>query len=115
MPVSGGMVIIRTTHATGRVSGGGKFFLVRQNDPMADYNKYDPRVDSLVMESLTSWDTTVGKLSDEDKAVLARLVHRSPEKAAKVGYFRSHTGFTREITVTVDDIARIYNEQTAGH
>ena len=81
---------------------------------MADYNKYDPRVDSLVMESLTNWDPSVGTLSDEDKSVLARLVHRSPEKAAKVSYFRSHTGFTREITVTVDDIARIYNEQTSG-
>ncbi|MBC8113084.1 MAG: hypothetical protein H7062_01785 [Candidatus Saccharimonas sp.] len=108
------MAIIRTTHATGRVSGGGNLFLVRSTAPMADYNKYDPRVDSLVMESLTSWDPSVGKLSDEDKAVLARLVHRSPEKAAKVSYFRSHTGFTREITVTVADIARIYDEQTAG-
>jgi hypothetical protein len=55
----------------------------------------------------------VGKLSDEDKALLARTVHQSPEKAAKVAYNRSHTGFTREITVTVEDIARIYDEQTA--
>ena len=108
------MAIIRTTHATGRVSGGGNLFLVRPTAPMADYNKYDPRVDSLVMESLTHWDPSVGKLSDEDKTVLARLVHRAPEKAAKISYFRSHTGFTREITVTVDDIARIYDEQTAG-
>lgn len=78
---------------------------------MADYNKYDPRVDSLVMENVTYWDPAVGKLSDEDKALLARTVHQSPEKAAKVAYTRSHTGFTREITVTVDDIARIYDEQ----
>lgn len=78
---------------------------------MADYNKYDPRVDSLVMENVTFWDPAVGKLSDEDKAMLARTVHQSPEKAAKVAYSRSHTGFTREITVTVDDIARIYDEQ----
>jgi len=81
---------------------------------MADYNKYDPRVDSLVMETVTHWDPAVGKLSDEDKALLARTVHQSPQKAAKVAYYRSHTGFTREITVTVDDIARIYDEQTAG-
>jgi hypothetical protein len=79
---------------------------------MADYNKYDPRVDSLVMEAVTFWDPAVGKLSDEDKAMLARTVHSSPEKASKVAYSRSHTGFTREITVTVDDIARIYDEQT---
>lgn len=81
---------------------------------MADYTKYDPRVDSLVMETITKWDPAVGKLSDEDMAVLSKLVHQRPEKAAKVSYFRSHTGFTREITVTVDDIARIYDEQTAA-
>lgn len=77
----------------------------------ADYTKYDARVDSLVIESRTNWDPSVGKLSDEDKVILAKLVHRSPAKAAKVAYFRSHTGFTREITVTADDIARIYDEQ----
>lgn len=80
---------------------------------MADYNKFDPRVDSLVMEIRTSWDPAVGKLSDEDKALLSRTVHQSPEKASRVAYHRSHTGFTREITVTVDDIARIYDEQAA--
>jgi hypothetical protein len=53
-------------------------------------------------------------VSDEDKAILSRAVHQSPEKAAKIAYYRSHTGFTREITVTVDDIARIYDEQTTG-
>lgn len=78
---------------------------------MADYTKYDARVDSLVMESVTLWDASVGKLSEEDKTFLAKMVHRSPEKAAKIAYWRSHTGFTREITVTADDIARIYDEQ----
>jgi len=80
---------------------------------MADYTKYDPRVDSLVIETVTKWDAGVGNLTETDKTVLSRLVHRSPEKASKVSYSRSHTGFTREITVTVDDIARIYDEQTA--
>ena len=78
---------------------------------MADYNKYDARVDSLVIESRTSWDPSVGKLSDEDKQFLSKMVHQSPAKAAKVSYSRSHTGFTREITVTDQDIARIYEEQ----
>ena len=78
---------------------------------MADYTKYDARVDSLVIESRTQWDPSLGKLSEEDKTFLAKWVHRSPAKAAKVAYWRSHTGFTREITVTADDIARIYDEQ----
>ncbi len=114
LPVVRSVAIIHTTFATGSVLGRSNPFLNRLTAPMADYNKYDARVDSLVMESLTNWDPSVGKLSDADKAVMARLVHRSPEKATKVSYFRSHTGFTREITVTVDDIARIYDEQTAG-
>ena len=71
---------------------------------MADYTKYDARVDSLVIESRTSWDPSVGKLS-------AKMVHQSPAKAVKIAYSRSHTGFTREITVTDQDIARIYEEQ----
>jgi len=78
---------------------------------MADYNKYDARVDSLVIENKTLWDPSVGKLSDEDQSFLAKMVHLTPAKAAKIGYWRSHTGFTREITVTAEDIARIYDEQ----
>jgi hypothetical protein len=81
---------------------------------MADYTKYDPRVDSLVMETRTLWDPSVGQLSEEDKAWLARLVHRAPQKAEKVEYDRSHTGFIRTITVTAADIARIYQERVAA-
>ena len=78
---------------------------------MADYTKYDARVDSLVIESRTNWDPSVGKLSDEDKVFLAKMVHLSPANAVNVAYTRSHTGFTREITVTDRDIARIFEEQ----
>lgn len=81
---------------------------------MADYTKYDPRVDSLVMETRTLWDPSVGNLSDEDKHWLAQVIHQSPAQAAKIAYERSHTGFTREITVTADDIARIYREKVAS-
>ena len=78
---------------------------------MADYDKYDARVDSLVIENRTEWDPSVGTLTEEDKNFLAKMVHRAPAKAKKIAYWRSHTGFTREITVTADDIARIYDEQ----
>jgi hypothetical protein len=81
---------------------------------MADYTKYDPRVDSLVMETRTEWDPSVGKLSDEDKLWLSRVVHERPAEAAKIAYDRSHTGFTRTITVTADDIVRIYQQRAAA-
>ncbi|MGE3315445.1 MAG: hypothetical protein AB7O26_10040 [Planctomycetaceae bacterium] len=81
---------------------------------MGSYNKYDARVDSLVMETRTFWDPETAKLKPEDKEWLAQAVHRAPEKASKVQYERSHTGFTREITVTAADVERLYNEKFAG-
>ena len=80
---------------------------------MADFNKYDPRIDSLVIETRTIWDEAIGKLSDADQSWLAAAVHRSPAKASKIEYERAHTGFTRTITVTVADIERLYEEKLA--
>ncbi len=80
---------------------------------MAAYTKYDPRVDSLVIETRTAWDSAVGELSDEDRAWLAAQVHRHPEQAAKISYERMHTGFSREITVTTADVTRIYQASLA--
>jgi hypothetical protein len=82
---------------------------------MASYNKFDRRLESLVMETRTLWDPQVGNLSPEDRTWLAEEVHKHPEQAAKINYERSHTGFTREITVTVADIERIYDERIATH
>ena len=78
---------------------------------MAAYKKYDPRVDSLVVETKTFWDPEVRKLPEKDRRWLAAAMHRNPEHATKIEYDRAHTGFTRTITVTVDDIERLYNEQ----
>lgn len=80
---------------------------------MASYTKYDPRLESLVMETRTLWDPSCGDLSEEDRKAVARAIHASPELASKIQYERSHTGFTREITVTVDDISRLYDQKTS--
>jgi hypothetical protein len=80
---------------------------------MANLNKYDPRVDSLVMETRTLWDSEVGELSEDDRDWLSAAVHREPAKAKSLHYERTHTGFTREITVTVDDIERLYRERVS--
>ncbi len=74
---------------------------------------FDPRRDQLVMETLTHWDPDIaGELSDEDKAMLATALHRQPELAENVEYERSHTGFTRIITVTVGDLERLYQQRS---
>lgn len=80
---------------------------------MGSYNKFDPRLESLVMETRTNWDPEIGDLAEEDKAWLAVAVHQQPREAANVQYERSHTGFAREITVTVADIERLYDERVS--
>lgn len=78
---------------------------------MALEENYDPRRETLVMETRTNWDPELASLPAADKEWLARAVHEHPEKAVKIGYERSHTGFTREITVTVADVERLYRER----
>ena len=80
---------------------------------MAAYNKYDPRLESLVIETRTLWGDDVGGLSDEDRAWVAAEIHRNPQLAGKIEYERAHTGFTRIITVTADDIARLYESRVS--
>ena len=79
---------------------------------MANLKKFDPRVESLVMETKTLWDPEVGEISDDDRAWLADAIHTLPETATNIEYERSHTGFTRIITVTVADIERFYQQNT---
>ena len=55
------------------------------------------------MEARTLWDPEVGELSGDERMRLSEKVHRKPEEAARIWYERSHTGFTREITVTEAD------------
>jgi hypothetical protein len=71
-------------------------------------NKFDPRVDDLVMETRTQWDPSVGNLSADDRRWVAKSIHEQPQLASQVSYERSHTGFVRTITVTLEDIQRLY-------
>lgn len=73
--------------------------------------QFDPRVDDLVMETRTLWDDSVGELSDEDRRWVSQTIHQHPQLASKIRYERSHTGFIREITVTLEDIQKLYTVQ----
>jgi len=75
--------------------------------------KFDARVDDLVMETRTLWDDSVGDLSEEDRRWVASEIHKQPQLASKIAYDRSHTGFTRIITVTLEDIQRLYLSKKA--
>ena len=71
-------------------------------------NKFDPRIDALVMETRTHWDPSVGNLSDEDRRWVSVTIHQQPQLASHIEYERSHTGFTRTIVVALEDIQRLY-------
>ena len=71
-------------------------------------DKFDPRVDELVMETRTVWDPSVGDLAAEDRLWVSHSIHQNPSLAANIVYERSHTGFVRVITVTLEDIQRLY-------
>ena len=73
--------------------------------------KFDPRIDDLVMETRTVWDDSVGEISDEDRCWVSETIHQHPQLAGRVHYERTHTGFTREITVTLEDIQKLYTVQ----
>lgn len=77
---------------------------------MAGYNSYDPRLESLVVETQTDWAPEVQGLASDEKAIIARAIHRQPQLAQKISYERTHTGFIRMITVTEGDIARLYEQ-----
>ena len=78
---------------------------------MAGYNKYDRRLESLVVETRTFWGDDVGELSEDDRRWLAREIHQRPHLAGTINYERTHTGFTREVTIHADDVARLYDEE----
>jgi len=88
--------------------------LVVEQTPMANYKEFDPRVDALVVETITCWDSEIGDISEEDKAWLASAIHQDPQLASNVRYERAHTGFTREITITVADIERLYQDKVSS-
>jgi len=81
---------------------------------MAGYNTFDPRLESLVVETKTFWAPDTQGLSEEEKAIVARAIHRKPELASQIKYERTHTGFTREITVSEADIRQLYDHQTSA-
>jgi len=91
---------------------------------MASYKKFDPRLESLVVETRTVFDPEVeseiqefdGQLESDagtdvdTHATLSALIHSQPQLASQIFYERAHTGFTREITVTRADVERLFTE-----
>ncbi len=90
------------------------FWTLAYVSPMPSYDKFDPRVDSLVVETRTTFSEELKDLSEEDRRWLAVAIHQKPHLATNVKYERAHTGFTREILVTAADVERLYADRFAS-
>ena len=74
---------------------------------MPKNDKFDPRLESLVVETATRWEPESAELSEEEKRRVANELHRQPQTASKIFYRLVHTGMIREITVTSEDLQRL--------
>jgi hypothetical protein len=72
-------------------------------------NNYDERRDSLVVERKTTWPKDT-KVTNAEKELLARKLHEHPKSATKLDYILCPTGLIRHITVTDDDVRRIFDQ-----
>lgn len=71
---------------------------------MAD--TFDPYREALVVETETVWPADTD-IDPRQRFQLEALLHASPHEAAHLEYVRVHTGFSRKIFVTDDDLARV--------
>jgi hypothetical protein len=74
---------------------------------LAGYDRFDPRLETLVRELRTIWPAEFHALSPEEKQRHDVMLQAAPALAAHVHYERIPTGFIREITVTQADLNRI--------
>ena len=70
-------------------------------------DKFDPYREALIMEVETVWPEEYDHLEPDEKAQLEEKLHADPENASILEYVRVHTGFSRKITVTQEDLERV--------
>ena len=70
-------------------------------------NPWNPYRESLVLESETIWPENLKLVNPADRARIEAQLHADPAKAEQLEYVRLYTGFSRRITVTPGDVARL--------
>ena len=77
----------------------------REVESMGD--KFDPYREALVLETVTLWPDEFAHLTTAERARIEGLLQAAPDQAKELEYHRLHTGFSRQITVTADDLQRL--------
>jgi hypothetical protein len=72
---------------------------------MAD--AFDPYREKLIVETRTIWPDAFDHIEPADRLRIAAKLHSQPDAAANLEYVRIHSGFSRQITVTPEDVARV--------
>jgi hypothetical protein len=72
-------------------------------------NAFDPYREALVIEQNTIWPDTLENppAAKAERERIEKLLHSNPAQAIELTYNRLHTGFSRQITVTTDDLTRL--------
>lgn len=70
-------------------------------------NEYDPYREALVVETLTVWPAEYDGWEHSERMRLEQRLHAQPQDAAELEYVRQHSGFSRQITVSPADVARL--------
>ena len=70
-------------------------------------NEFDHYREALVMEQATIWPEQFDDWEASDRRRVEAALHADPKHCADLTYFRQHTGFCRQITVTQADLERL--------
>ena len=70
-------------------------------------DKFDPYREALVVETNTVWPDELAATDAARKARIEQALHADPQSCGQLEYFRLHTGFCRQITVTPEDLQRV--------
>ena len=70
-------------------------------------NPWNPYRESLVLESETIWPEELNLVHPTDRQRIETQLHADPAQAENLEYVRLYTGFSRRITVTAADVARL--------
>lgn len=73
---------------------------------MAAKEKYDPYREALVLEKTTVWPDEFANVDRDQRRRIEEQLHAHAAEAAEIEYVRLPTGFSRQITVTAEDLQR---------
>lgn len=69
-------------------------------------DKFDPYREALVMETRTIWPEEYADWDPKRKHQIEQQMHADPQQLSSITYFRTHTGFCRELHPTAEEIQK---------